>query len=103
MPEGAEDASATSGDAGTVAEAAQTAPAQMTEEDFIREAQAKARARKKARQKKMQYTFLFKAGSFLFMLTVVMITKQVQKFAASWKSSSNATITEQTGKVGGEL
>ncbi|CAK9012499.1 unnamed protein product [Durusdinium trenchii] len=41
---------------------------------------AKAKARRKNRQKRVQYQFLFKAGAFVIMLAVVMITKKIQQW-----------------------
>eukprot|EP00425_Heterocapsa_triquetra_P033557 CAMPEP_0195108006 /NCGR_PEP_ID=MMETSP0448-20130528/83157_1 /TAXON_ID=66468 /ORGANISM="Heterocapsa triquestra, Strain CCMP 448" /LENGTH=158 /DNA_ID=CAMNT_0040144505 /DNA_START=36 /DNA_END=512 /DNA_ORIENTATION=- len=49
-------------------------------EDELDRLLAKQRARKKFRQKKLQYNFIFKAGAFLVMLVVVLVTKQFQKW-----------------------
>ncbi|CAL1166749.1 unnamed protein product [Cladocopium goreaui] len=48
--------------------------------DELAQFHAKAKARRKSRQKRVQYQFLFKAGAFLIMLMVVMISKKIQQW-----------------------
>eukprot|EP00435_Cladocopium_sp_Y103_P043919 s121_g12.t1 len=63
---------------------------------------AKAKARRKSRQKRVQYQFLFKAGAFLIMLTVVMISKKIQQWYKS-EDSGNLSPEAAQGKSNGEL
>mmetsp|Transcript_51274 Transcript_51274/g.81969 ORF Transcript_51274/g.81969 Transcript_51274/m.81969 type:complete len:108 (+) Transcript_51274:26-349(+) len=63
---------------------------------------AKAKARRKSRQKRVQYQFLFKAGAFLIMLTVVMISKKIQQWYKSEDSGTPSPEADQ-GKPNGEL
>eukprot|EP00931_Biecheleriopsis_adriatica_P007462 TRINITY_DN108742_c0_g1_i1.p1 TRINITY_DN108742_c0_g1~~TRINITY_DN108742_c0_g1_i1.p1 ORF type:complete len:127 (+),score=29.01 TRINITY_DN108742_c0_g1_i1:35-415(+) len=49
-------------------------------DDVIASFKQKEKARRRARQKRTQMNFLFKAGAFLVMLTIVMITKKVQEW-----------------------
>eukprot|EP00440_Ansanella_granifera_P046687 gb/GFBE01050559.1/.p1 GENE.gb/GFBE01050559.1/~~gb/GFBE01050559.1/.p1 ORF type:complete len:126 (+),score=33.60 gb/GFBE01050559.1/:1-378(+) len=83
------------------------------EAEVISQYQAKAKARRRLRQKRMQYQFLFKAGAFLVMLIVVLITKKFQEWYKPEGSSStskgsspqvqSATSAPQTDAKGGEL
>eukprot|EP00931_Biecheleriopsis_adriatica_P009826 TRINITY_DN110913_c0_g1_i1.p1 TRINITY_DN110913_c0_g1~~TRINITY_DN110913_c0_g1_i1.p1 ORF type:complete len:141 (+),score=36.88 TRINITY_DN110913_c0_g1_i1:48-425(+) len=57
-------------------------PSPTNDDDVISVFKQKEKARRRARQKRMQYNFMFKAGAFLVMLTVVLITKKVQEW---WK------------------
>eukprot|EP00927_Polykrikos_kofoidii_P006847 TRINITY_DN1277_c0_g1_i2.p1 TRINITY_DN1277_c0_g1~~TRINITY_DN1277_c0_g1_i2.p1 ORF type:complete len:269 (-),score=42.81 TRINITY_DN1277_c0_g1_i2:98-844(-) len=69
---------------------------------------ARRRARRRQQSKRLQYTFLFKTGAFLVMLTVVLITKQVQKWmdpTGGSKSADNSTqsaglLENVTGEAG---
>mmetsp|Transcript_48263 Transcript_48263/g.78406 ORF Transcript_48263/g.78406 Transcript_48263/m.78406 type:complete len:111 (-) Transcript_48263:135-467(-) len=75
----------------------ETSLAEEDEDDkVIRDYERKTKARKKYRQKKLQYQFMFKAGAFLVMLVVVLITKQFQKW---YKPEGDASSKGSTEKV----
>ncbi|CAL1166748.1 unnamed protein product [Cladocopium goreaui] len=70
--------------------------------DELAQFHAKAKARRKSRQKRVQYQFLFKAGAFLIMLMVVMISKKIQQWYKS-EDSRNLSPEAAQGKPNGEL
>lgn len=71
-----------------------------SEQDFFAKARERERLRKKRRSKKLKYDFLFKSGAFLVMLTVVLITKQVQKYLGhDAHGGANATLSSDKGEL----
>eukprot|EP00930_Biecheleria_cincta_P079931 TRINITY_DN67966_c0_g1_i1.p1 TRINITY_DN67966_c0_g1~~TRINITY_DN67966_c0_g1_i1.p1 ORF type:complete len:138 (-),score=38.86 TRINITY_DN67966_c0_g1_i1:82-495(-) len=86
-------ASASSSSSGAVKKVVKSLDEAETEEEVVAHFEAKKKARRKARQKRMQYQFMFKAGAFLVMLTVVMITKKVQEWYKPTGTNSTLTTT----------
>ncbi|CAK0862718.1 unnamed protein product [Prorocentrum cordatum] len=92
----AEDAAAAGAAGGSSASKPAVAASEEVEEEedefdrLQRLAREKQRARRKYRNKKLQYQFLFKAGAFIIMLTIVLITKKVQAWMGHGKDKEGA-------------
>merc|ERR1711879_916246 len=61
----------------------------------IQKTMARQRARRRNQSKRLQYNFLFKTGAFLVMLTIVLITKQIQKWVDPDGAASNKTAVDE--------